>query len=49
LDANYKYSSQAGDLKVEDTIVVPMSRNQLPETGRSLVREKLPAVWNAMR
>ena len=49
LDANYKYSSQAGDLKVEDTIVVPMSRNQLPETGRSLVREKLPAVWNAMQ
>lgn len=48
LDAEYKYSRNAGDLNVEDTIVIPMSRSHLPETSRVLVREKLPAVWNAM-
>lgn len=48
LDTEYKYSRNAGDLKIEDTIVIPMSRSHLPETSRVLVREKLPAVWNAM-
>lgn len=49
LDTDYKYSRKAGDLDVEDTIVIPMSRSRLPETGRTLVRDKLPMVWDAMQ
>ena len=48
LDAGYKYGRNAGALEIEDTMVIPMTRHQLPETSRALVREKLPTVWNAM-
>ncbi len=40
----YKYGRETGRFD-EDTIVVPMTRAVLPEAGRKLVSEKLPAVW----
>lgn len=43
----YKYGRDPGQF-VEDTIVVPMTRAILPEAGRKLVSEKLPAVWERL-
>ncbi|MCB1092327.1 MAG: aspartate/glutamate racemase family protein, partial [Verrucomicrobiae bacterium] len=40
-----KYGRDPGHLEVEDTIVVPLTRSILPESGRTLVSEKLPTVW----
>jgi hypothetical protein len=48
LDSGYKYDRMAGALEIEDTLVIPMTRHQLPDASRALVREKLPAVWNAI-
>ena len=48
LDSGYKYDRMAGALEIEDTLVIPMTRHQLPDTSRALVREKLPTVWNAI-
>lgn len=48
LDNGYKYGRNAGALEIEDTLVIPMTRHQLPDTSRALVREKLLAVWNAI-
>lgn len=44
LTDTYKYGREPGRFE-EDTIVVPMTRTGLPEAGRKLVSEKLPAVW----
>lgn len=44
LDDTYKYGREIGRF-VEDTLVVPMTRASLPESGRRLVSEKLPKVW----
>ncbi len=43
----YKYGRDPGRF-TEDTIVVPMTRDRLPESGRKLVSEKLPAVWGRL-
>lgn len=43
----YKYSRDPGQF-IEDTLVVPMTRKILPEAGRELVSEKLPAVWTRL-
>lgn len=40
----YKYGRETGSF-VEDTLVVPMTREVLPEAGKKLVSGKLPAVW----
>lgn len=47
LHDDYKYGRDPGHL-VEDTVVVPMTRAILPESGRRLVSEKLPAVWSRL-
>jgi len=47
LHDDYKYGRDPGGI-VEDTIVVPMTRALLPESGRRLVSEKLPAVWSRL-
>lgn len=41
---DYKFGRETG-LLVEDTPVTPLTRARLPESGRRLVSEKLPAVW----
>lgn len=48
LDYDYKYGRNPGDFDTEDTVFVPMTRALLPETGRKLVREKLPLVWERL-
>jgi len=47
LHHDYKYGRDSGQF-FEDTIVVPMTRTILPETGRRLVSEKLPEVWSRL-
>ena len=47
LSDSYKYGRDPGAF-VEDTVVVPMTRRILPSSGRSLVSEKLPAVWERL-
>lgn len=44
LDADYKYSRDAGRLDAEDTTVVPMTESSLPGSSAVLVKS-LPAVW----
>lgn len=44
LSYDYKYGREPGQFQ-EDTIIVPMTRTILPESGRKLVSEKLPMVW----
>jgi len=43
----YKYGRDPGQ-SIEATLVVPMTRAILPESGRKLVSEKLPAVWGRL-
>lgn len=43
----YKHGRDPGRF-VEDALVVPMTRSILPESGRKLVSEKLPAVWGRL-
>ena len=43
----YKYGRDPGQF-IEDTLVAPMTRTILPEAGRKLVSEKLPAVWTRL-
>ncbi len=43
----YKYGRDPGEF-IEDTLVVPMTRAILPEAGRKLVSERLPAVWERL-
>ena len=44
LSDDYKYGRETGRF-VEDTPVTSLTRTRLPESGRRLVSEKLPAVW----
>lgn len=46
LATDYKYGREPGRLEIEDTVAVPLTRSILPEAGRRLVSEKLPAVWS---
>lgn len=48
LDHDYKYGRETGRFDLEDTIVVPMTREGLPESSRALVRTGLPAVWERL-
>lgn len=45
LHESFKYGRSPGALSVEDTIVVPLTRELLPESGRKLVEGQLPEVW----
>lgn len=44
----YKYGRAPGNLKLEDTVVVPMTRAELPISSRQLVQEKLPETWSRL-
>lgn len=48
LDYDYKYGRETGRFGLEDTIVVPMTREGLPGTSRNLIRNELPAVWDRL-
>ncbi len=45
LDHDYKYGRVTGRFDLEDTVVVPMTREGLPGTSRHLIENELPAVW----
>jgi len=48
LDTTYKYGRFPGNLHIEDTIVVPMSLDLLPESGSMLIRQHLPQVFRRL-
>jgi glutamate racemase len=48
LHESYKYGRAPGGFAIEDTIVVPLTREILPESGRRLVKEALPEVWGRL-
>lgn len=48
LTSEYKYGRQPGRLTVEDTRAVPLDVNDLPETSRILIQNRLPNVWNRL-
>ncbi|NLT71911.1 MAG: hypothetical protein GXX91_14645 [Verrucomicrobiaceae bacterium] len=48
LEHEYKYGRETGRLDLEDTIVVPMTRESLPGTSRHLIQNELPAVWERL-
>ena len=43
----FKHGREPGRF-LEDTLVVPLTRRLLPDSGRRLVSEKLPAVWERL-
>ena len=48
LDHDYKYGRDIGDLSIEDTVVVPLTRAALTPSGRRLVRDNLPQTWSRL-
>ena len=48
LTAEYKYGRDIGRLEVEDTRVVPMRVEMLPESSRKLIENRLPEVWKRL-
>ncbi|MCB1233066.1 MAG: aspartate/glutamate racemase family protein, partial [Verrucomicrobiae bacterium] len=48
LDHAYKYAREIGKFGVEDTVVVPMTRAALTDSGRRLVRDNLPETWGRL-
>jgi hypothetical protein len=44
LDHDYKYGRKTGRLDQEDTRVIPMTAESLPESSKSLIRTRLPGV-----
>jgi glutamate racemase len=49
LDPSYKVARQPGQLTVEDTIVVPLQLDQIPDGSLNLIRHQLPHVWSGMK
>ncbi|MFO0944090.1 MAG: aspartate/glutamate racemase family protein [Pirellulales bacterium] len=49
LEQQYKYSRSAGQLSVEDTINVPMQDRLLPPSSLTLMKTRLPHVWNCFQ
>jgi glutamate racemase len=49
LDREYKYGRAPGNLEIEDTIVVPMTRALLPATSKNLIQTRLPSVWSRLQ
>ncbi len=48
LTSEYKYGRQPGQLALEDTRAVPLEVNDLPETSRILIQNRLPNVWTRL-
>ncbi len=48
LDREYKYSRATGQLAIEDTRVVPMTQELLPDSSLKLIRTRLPNVWKRL-
>lgn len=48
LPYDYKYGRELGRFDLEDTVVVPMTREGLPGTSRKLIQYELPAVWQRL-
>jgi glutamate racemase len=48
LDREYKYSRLTGQLDIEDTRAVPMTKELLPESSLNLIRTRLPYVWTRL-
>ena len=49
LATDFKYGRDAGDPGREDTVIVPMTMDNLPASTAHLVRTRLPAVAASMR
>lgn len=48
LDPGYKYGRDSGRLDREDTVIVPMRTDELPTNVRTMLRDRLPAVWERL-
>ncbi len=48
LTVEYKYGREIGNLNLEDTRVVPMRVEMLPESSRKLIQNRLPQVWKRL-
>ncbi len=48
LDHEYKYGRSTSQLEIEDTRVVPMSKELLSEPSLNLIRTRLPNVWKRL-
>jgi hypothetical protein len=48
LAVEYKYGRETGKLDLEDTRVVPMLVEMLPESSRKLIENRLPYVWKRL-
>ncbi|MCY2973480.1 MAG: aspartate/glutamate racemase family protein [Planctomycetota bacterium] len=48
LTVEHKYGRETGKLYVEDTRVVPMRVEMLPESSRKLIQNRLPQVWKRL-
>lgn len=48
LTTAYKYGRQTGQLHIEDTRVIPLHVDRLPESSRRLIQNRLPEVWSRM-
>jgi hypothetical protein len=46
--ARAKFARSPGRLDVEDTRVVPMTVDLLPEPSLNLIRSRLPTVWRSL-
>ncbi len=48
LAVEYKYGRETEKLELEDTRVVPMQVEMLPESSRTLIQSRLPQVWKRL-
>lgn len=48
LQHQYKYGRVPGRLDIEDTRVVPLAMELIPETSINLIRTRLPHVWESL-
>lgn len=49
LTTPYKYSRLPGQLEIEDTVNIPLTPATLPASSATLVRTRLPMVWERLR
>lgn len=49
LERDYKYGRDTGQLHIEDTRCVPLTRELLPESSVRLIRDRLPQVWQRLQ
>lgn len=49
LDTAYQYGRSSGEPGREDTVVISLTPEGLPESGLGLVKTKLPQVWAGLR